>query len=268
MVDRHLAVLGSPIGHSRSPALHAAAYRELGLDWDYDLREVRSGELATFLAGLDDSWLGLSLTMPLKREVLPLLDTGDDLVQLTGAANTVLLREGRHGFNTDIGGIEAAFRERGVPPLESALVLGGGATASSVLVALGNQGVRSATVAARSPEKARSLAELGAEIGIEVSLTGLEGPLPVADILVSTVPGDAPLPELPAFAQRAALLDVAYDPWPSRLAQGWPGPVVNGLDMLLHQALLQVRVFLNGTPSAPVPREQAVLRAMRTAVGG
>ncbi|WP_210481357.1 shikimate dehydrogenase [Naasia sp. SYSU D00948] len=268
MADRRLAVLGSPIGHSRSPALHGAAYRELGLDWEYDRREVRSGELAEFLEGLDGSWLGLSLTMPLKREVLPMLDTEDDLVRLTGAANTVLLQDGRHGFNTDIGGIGAAFAERGVPLLESALVLGGGATASSVLVALRDHGVRSATIAARSPEKAAPLAELGDAVGVDVTLTGLDDDLPVADILVSTLPGEAPLPALPPFPPSAALLDVAYDPWPSRLAQGWAGPVVNGLDMLLHQALLQVRVFRNGDPAAPLPGEDAVLKAMRDAVGG
>jgi len=261
-------VLGAPIAHSRSPELHRAAYEVLGLDWEYDRREVRSGELADFFAGLDASWLGLSLTMPLKREVLPLLDSVDDLAALTGAANTVLFRGGKHGFNTDIGGIEAAFAERGVPQLETALILGGGATASSVLVALAHSGVSRATIAARSPEKSASLAELGARVGVQVALTRLGDEAAAADILVSTLPGEAPLPDLPAFAPSAALLDVAYDPWPSRLADGWTGPIVNGLDMLLHQALLQIRIFVGGSPAEPLPREEAVLRAMRAAVGG
>ncbi|BDZ46955.1 shikimate dehydrogenase [Naasia aerilata] len=263
-----LAVLGSPIGHSRSPQLHAAAYRELGLDWEYGRSEVRSGDLAAFIGGLDPSWRGLSLTMPLKREVLPLLDERDELTELTGAANTVLLAGGtRTGFNTDVGGIEAAFAERGVPPLSTALVLGGGATAASVLVALARLGVTSVTVAVRDPGRAEPLVELAAAVGVQLAVAAFGAELPATDLLASTLPGDAPPPPLPAPG-RAALLDVAYDPWPSRLADGWAGPVVNGLDMLLHQALLQVRVFVNGDPGRVLDGEAGVLRAMRAAVGG
>jgi shikimate dehydrogenase len=263
-----LAVLGSPIAHSRSPQLHAAAYSHLGLDWEYERCEVRSGELATFLGGLDPSWRGLSLTMPLKREVFPLLDTHDDLTELTGAANTVLLDGGmRAGFNTDVGGIEAAFGERGVTGLRTALVLGGGATAASVLVALSRMGVTAVTLAVREPERARPVADLASRIGLDLTVVAFGADLPATDLLVSTLPGDAPPPPLPA-STAGALLDVAYDPWPSRLAAGWTGPVVNGLDMLLHQALLQVRVFVGGDPAQALPGEDAVLRAMRAAVGG
>src|SRR6478752_1823922 len=90
-----LAVLGSPIAHSKSPALHRAAYEVLGLDWEYDAIEVAEGGLATFLGGLDASWRGLSLTMPLKREVLPLLDELDELAAQSQLANTVLIDGGR-----------------------------------------------------------------------------------------------------------------------------------------------------------------------------
>ncbi|WP_210505693.1 shikimate dehydrogenase [Naasia sp. SYSU D00057] len=265
---RRLAVLGSPIAHSRSPQLHGAAYRELGLDWEYERAEVRSGDLAGFLGGLDASWRGLSLTMPLKREVLPLLDTVDATSTLTGAANTVLLSEGLHGFNTDVEGISRAFAERGLPSLGTAVVLGGGATAGSVLVALARAGVAAVTVALRTPERALPLAELAERLGMAVAVARLGDPLPAADLLVSTLPGEAPLPDLAGFPRTAALLDVAYEPWPSRLADGWEGPIVNGLDMLLHQALLQVRVFVQGDPAAELPGEEAVLKAMRAAVGG
>jgi shikimate dehydrogenase len=268
VAERRLAVLGSPIAHSRSPELHGAAYRELGLDWAYERAEVRSGELAHFLGGLDASWRGLSLTMPLKREVLPLLDSVDETSTVTGAANTVLLADGRHGFNTDVEGIERAFAERGLPRLATAVVLGGGATAASVLVALARSGVHRVTVALRTPERGVPLADLAERLGMSAAVARLGDPLPAADLLVSTLPGEAPLPDLAGFPRTAALLDVAYDPWPSRLADGWEGPIVNGLDMLLHQALLQVRVFVNGDPAAELPREEGVLRAMRGAVGG
>ncbi|HEV7742222.1 MAG TPA: shikimate dehydrogenase, partial [Pseudolysinimonas sp.] len=136
-----LAVLGSPIAHSKSPALHRAAYEVLGLDWRYDAIEVAEGALATFLGGLDASWRGLSLTMPLKREVLPALRSASPMVERVGAANTVLVRNGAlDGFNTDVAGIIGAFREVGVDHLESVQVLGAGATAASVLVAVADLG--------------------------------------------------------------------------------------------------------------------------------
>src|SRR5690348_2105954 len=139
------AVLGSPIAHSLSPLLHRAAYRALGLeDWTYDAVEIRSGELGAFLDGLAAEepgpaghWAGLSLTMPLKQEVLPLLATRSPLVETTGAANTVLLRDGqRDGHNTDVHGIIAALRGAGVDRVDRAAVIGAGATAASAIVAL------------------------------------------------------------------------------------------------------------------------------------
>src|SRR4051794_12969885 len=101
--SRRAAVLGSPIAHSLSPALHRAAYIELGLDWTYDAIECDEAALPAFVQSLDASWVGLSLTMPLKRAVLPLLAEMSETVRLTGAANTVLFRDGRTvGDNTDV----------------------------------------------------------------------------------------------------------------------------------------------------------------------
>ena len=100
------AVLGDPIRHSLSPVIHRAAYDALGLDWQYDAVRVPSGDLAGFLAGVGEGWRGLSLTMPLKREVLPLLDSADDWVHAARACNTVLIEPDgqRHGLNTDVTG--------------------------------------------------------------------------------------------------------------------------------------------------------------------
>ena len=113
-----LAVLGSPITHSKSPLLHAAAYAELGLDWQYDAIEVTGDTLAEFVSSRGPEWRGLSLTMPLKRDVLPLLDSRDDAVELTGVANTLLFGAARRGFNTDVYGITEAFRANGVDDTE------------------------------------------------------------------------------------------------------------------------------------------------------
>lgn len=271
-----LAVLGSPIAHSKSPALHRAAYGVLGLDWSYDAVEVASGGLAGFLGGLDGSWRGLSLTMPLKREVLSLLDSRSALTDETGAANTVLLRDGRReGYNTDIPGIIGAFREAGIDALESAHVLGAGATAGSVLSAVSRLGARRVLVSARDTAKAASLEPLAARLGIELTIRPAgtaDRSMIVPDAVVSTLPGgvDAGFAFPDDLRRRSVLFDVAYEPWPSRLATQWQavgGTVIGGLSMLLHQAIGQVRIFTTGDPYGDLAREPEVVAAMRSAVG-
>ena len=119
---RRCAVLGDPIEHSLSPVLHRAAYAALGLDWTYDAVRVAAGDLASYVDGLGEEWRGLSLTMPLKREVVPLLTSYDRWTEVSGAANTVLLDEdgGRHGLNTDVPGAAAALAEAIGEPVRSA----------------------------------------------------------------------------------------------------------------------------------------------------
>jgi shikimate dehydrogenase len=271
-VSTRLAVLGSPIAHSLSPALHRAAYGVLGLDWNYDAIELAEGNLASFLGGLDGSWRGLSLTMPFKREVLPMLDTASPMVRRVGVANTVLLREGRvEGDNTDVAGIIAAFAESGVDRLTHVQILGAGATAASVLVAARELGARTARVLVRDPARAAELTDLAASEGVGVSVARLDdgAARPIPDAVVSTLPGGATGGLiLPAEVRRGSvLLDVAYDPWPSALAATWEAPVVSGLAMLLHQAIAQVRIFVTGERDAALPEEERVVAAMRAAVG-
>jgi shikimate dehydrogenase len=269
-----LAVLGSPIEHSKSPALHLAAYRTLGLDWQYGQVEMTGDRLAEFIRTRDASWRGLSLTMPLKQDVLPLLDTLDERARLTGAANTLLFDGGaRHGFNTDIGGITAPLRAAQVTGLEQALILGGGATAASALVAVSELGCREATIAVRTPAKAAALVDLGTACGVAVRIVPLgEATTVPADVVISTLPNGA-LYELEfprSLRAGAVLFDVAYDPWPTALASAWSdaaGRVIPGIEMLIGQALIQVRVFVGGDPGTALPHEAAVHQAMRNAVG-
>ncbi|HWH26145.1 MAG TPA: shikimate dehydrogenase [Pseudolysinimonas sp.] len=273
---RQLAVLGSPISHSQSPVLHRAAYAVLGLPWSYEPREVRDRELSSFLGGLDESWQGLSLTMPLKREVLPLLDTRSSLVDVVGGANTVLLVDGVHGFNTDVGGIVAAFREAGVETLRDVHILGAGATAASMLAAVSQLGATRAVVSARDPEKVASLRAVADAVGLELEARALGVAVAVGQApsaVVSTLPGGAAdaLPEFALAVRRESVLfDVAYAPWPSALARSWHeahGTVIQGLSMLLYQAIAQVRIFVTGREDGQLPREAEVAAAMRSAVG-
>jgi len=241
------AVLGAPIGHSLSPVLHTTAYAALGLDWTYERREVTEATLPGVLDGLDASWRGLSLTMPLKRAVLPLLDQVSEQVRRAGAVNTVLLGpEGRSGDNTDVPGAAAALRERWVGSVERAVVVGGGATAASVGLALADLGCRHLTLLVRDPVRAEPTVAVlrghpaAPTVVVRTSLD--EG----ADVLVSTVPATAQGAATGLAGSVGVVFDVVYDPWPTPLARAAvrSGAVlVSGLDLLVHQAALQVRLM-------------------------
>ena len=245
---RRCAVLGSPIAHSLSPALHRAAYATLGLDWTYDLCEVDAAGLAPFVAGCDASWRGLSLTMPLKVAALALglVDPGAAQV---GAANTLVFGSDgqRHLFNTDVGGLVWALRRAGADALPQVTVLGSGATARSALVSVGRLGARRVTVVARTPARAEPLRSLGAELGVAVTLQDWTAPLPPADAVLSTAVAGAADPLAEAAAASAPLVfDAVYDPWPTPLASAAAAAgrtVVNGLDLLVGQALRQLELM-------------------------
>ncbi len=257
---RRAAVLGSPISHSLSPTLHRAAYASLGLDWTYDAFDVTEEQLPGFLDSLDESWIGLSLTMPLKERIIPLLTTIDPVAARVGAVNTALRRaHGWDGANTDIDGIVEALQRAGIDPASAtATLLGAGATARSAVAALQRLGISRLTVCARRPEAARTVADLAESLGMEClarDLAPTAGALAV-DVVVSSLPGDAARPWADlAPSAMGALLDVSYHPWPSVLAAQWGSAVVaSGRDMLLWQAVEQVRLMTGRVPSADAMR--------------
>lgn len=276
-MTKHLAVLGSPISHSRSPQLHRAAYERLDLPWTYDAIRVGASGLRLFTGGRDEAWRGLSCTMPLKEEAYALAHERDPIAEESGAVNTLLRLPAPAGqpprwagFNTDVPGLAEAIRKAGLIAAE-AVVLGAGATAASAVLALRMLDTRSVTVLARRSEAAQDLARrfdgtqqtsTSAPISVRAATfdTYAGGD---ATTVVSTLPGPAGStvtlhPDLLA----AALFDVAYDPWPSPLAQRWTdagGASYGGLGMLIEQALLQVRIYVNGDPHAPLPDETSLL---------
>jgi shikimate dehydrogenase len=253
--------------------LHSAAYAHLGLDWQYGRHEVREHELAGFVDALDRSWRGLSATMPLKEELARLADEQDDAVTLTGAANTLLLTDDKRRVarNTDIAGIERSLRDAGLEQADHAVVIGAGATARSVLVALDDLGLRSVTVAVRDSARAGSLAQLADTLGVDldlVRLSDLEYVVDGADVVAWTLPNGVSLHTVMPFDARttAVALDVTYHPWPGPLAAQWlevGGSVASGRDMLLHQAVRQVRFFVSGQTDEPLDDEAGVEGAMR-----
>jgi len=283
------AVLGSPVAHSLSPVLHKAAYRELGLDgWRYEAIECDEAGLPALLDSLGPGWAGLSLTMPLKRSVLPLLDQAEQLVTDVGAANTVLLAGGqRAGYNTDVPGMAAALTTAEVTVAsrtEPVLLLGGGATACSAVSALHRAGAHSVLAAVRDPATAGQLRHVARHLGLELDLvafgagrgraqwlSGYRGRL--FSLLLSTVPARAAddFAGLLAAGEllAGAVFDVVYHPWPTRLAVAAAAaglPVISGFELLLHQAAGQVSL-MTGHPAPVAAMRAAGLAALSGRVG-
>jgi shikimate dehydrogenase len=274
---RHAAVLGSPIAHSLSPVLHRAAYRRLGLTgWRYDAFDVTEAQLPGFIAGLDrGSWAGLSLTMPLKRTILPLLAEIGETARSVDAVNTVLVRpDGElRGENTDVPGLIAALAERGVASAESAAVLGGGATAASTLAALSALVTGPVSIYLRSPARAAELEPVAAHHRLDLRVRPWSAAAEAfdQDLVVNTTPAGAAdelADTLPAKV--ATLFDVLYHPWPTPLAAAWTahgGTVLGGQDLLIHQAALQVELMTAAAIPTKLDRTD-LLAAMRSALAG
>lgn len=281
-VSRRAAVLGHPISHSKSPALHRAAYAKLGLDIDYSAIDVTVERLPAFMAGLaaGDDWCGLSVTMPLKTAMVDEVDEVRGAGAYLGVINTVAFEATGHGVrrvghNTDVAGIVDAVRNAGVTDQPSAAVLGGGGTSAAAIAALRELGSNHVDVFVRDAGRAAEAKAAAAAVGLPVRLLPLaeaaEG-MAGADLVISTLPpraGDGIAAQLGQLADGGklpdgakfpdgvwgVLLDVAYDPWPSRLAEAWHsrgGAVVPGLEMLLYQAVEQIRLFTEAEVTADV----------------
>jgi shikimate dehydrogenase len=276
---RTLAVVGHPIAHSLSPALHQAAYSQLGLAWSYEAVDVAPEEFDSFVASRDSSLRGISITMPHKVSALRAANNVDVISERTGSVNTLLCEyndDGERllrGFNTDVFGIVNALRDSQRTNSRHVAVIGNGATASSAVAAAAELGAEHVTIIARTTQKAFYLETVGQECGVNVSVHSIADihMISEVDVAISTLPGDV-VQSLSALSRspQATLLDVAYSPWPSARAGEWAsagGEVVSGLRMLAHQALMQVRIFVGGSPFEELQNEEAVKSAMFAAVG-
>ena len=281
---RRAYVLGHPIAHSLSPALHRAAYDFLGeQNLGYDRRDTLPDDLPAIMHGVrqpdgmeDAPYIaGLSVTMPLKTAVIQYCDELSETARVTGAVNTVYPRGDKVlGDNTDVIGIVNALRHAGLKPnheRDEPAVIGGGATAISALTALHQLGYSRVSVYARSLHKLGDLQAVAERLGVQLSTVALaEFPVeqkarrhnPVISTLPARAADDwasqlsglkgASNPAGASATHRPVLLDVAYNPWPSVLASAWEangGTVVSGLEMLLYQAVEQVLLFTDRTLS-------------------
>lgn len=259
---RRAAVLGAPIAHSLSPSLHRAAYRHLGLDWQYEAIEVTAEQVVDFVTRCGPEWVGLSLTMPLKEAVLPALAQMTPTVALSKSANTVVFgAAGPMGHNTDVTGFINALSERHIVRVESAAILGSGATARSALLALQQLGASEVTLVGRMGDSLPRCVALAQELGLRVAVHPWEEAIGAigAPLVINTAPASAGArlsEQLPAPV--GLLFEVLYDPRPTPLADAWAkrgGQVIGGLDLLVHQAVEQVALMTGQRVSAEVLRQ-------------
>lgn len=253
-------MLGSPVAHSLSPVLHAAAYRELGLTgWSYHALSCDEAALPAVVSRLATSgrWGGVSLTMPLKTAAVPLCSS---VTTDLGAVNTLVFAAGEAvGHNTDVDGVLAGLQavgDAGVS-LERVAMLGAGGTARAAVAAFAQAGIRELSVHVRSAARAADVVALAQRLGLSVSIGELSA-LPVGVPVVSTLPASG----ADGLSVDAPLLDVVYAPWPTPLAAGAASrghAVVGGLVVLVGQAVQQVEL-MTGQPIS-----DAVVEAMTTA---
>ncbi len=261
------AVVGHPITHSLSPALHRAAYAELGLDWTFDAIDVAPGKLTKFVETIDKHWRGLAVTMPHKEDVMRLGEP-DELAALVGAGNTLLLGQKKRTLkhaevrNTDVSGFRLALAQVGIDKVKRTRVLGAGGTARAVIVALAKLGGRKVTICVRTPAKAVELAKLASRLGLDAKIEKLGDEVKPANLVVSTLPAGVIDDQLDwALADVEAAFDVIYDPWPTAFSVAANGRDIVGLtgvDLLAGQAVEQITLMTGGQVSFDLLRETAL----------
>lgn len=242
-------VLGSPIAHSLSPILHTTAYESLGIEGEYLAYEVSSGGLKGFLSGVGKDLDCLSLTMPLKEEAITFADHISEISQKISSGNTLYRKsDGWHLTSTDVEGFRYALATIGDVHRENILVIGAGATARAVVAAC-DKPATNLTIVNRSIAREPSIRKSAPTSRINFIDWESEIDLNGYDLVVNTTPGNTAA----AFAQslsspRGVLFEVIYNPWPTDLLRSWKdchGQYVDGLDLLVHQAISQIEIFSN-----------------------
>ena len=238
---KRAAVLGSPISHSLSPAIHNAAYLALGIEGKYDAVEVKSGELGKFMSQVratDANRIGFSLTMPLKEEIFEVADKIDPLAKQIFSANTLVPTvEGWLATTTDVAGFIWALAANDVIDFQSVQIIGAGGTARAAAAAIDAPG-RKIQVINRNIQReatmrnAVTMSDLSFQNWSSVKLD--------ADLVINTTPKGA-ADHLEAGS--GILFESLYDPWPTKLAQNWQGKVIDGLELLVNQAVDQIHLM-------------------------
>jgi shikimate dehydrogenase len=270
---RVAGVIGWPVEHSLSPAIHNAAFAAAALDWAYVPLPVRPEDVGSALAGLVAlGFAGANVTMPHKTEVARLTDDRSEDADLLRAVNTIrVVRDRLEGHNTDVGGFDRFLRrDAGFEPKgRSALLYGAGGAARACALALARAGIRTLTVAARAQARTAPLAAIVEPLGVSVTVVdfsrvdGLD-----VDLVVNATPvGTSADPEhrsLPVLHDGVLVVDLLYDP-PStplqRRAREAGATVFGGIGLLVEQAALSFELW-TGTPAPLEVMSAAALAAL------
>ncbi len=263
---RLAAVIGHPVAHSLSPALHNAGFADSGADWVYAAFDVAEGTAAAALAAMRALGIGgLSVTMPHKEAVAELVDVLDPAAAALRSVNTVVaLADGRlQGHSTDGAGFVASMREAGVDlDGRSVAVLGAGAAARAIIDALGRVPVGEIVVVNRSVDRA----EIAVSLGNGRARLGVAAEVREADVVVNATSvgmgaASRELPVDPGLLHGGQVVaDIVYHPRRTAFldaAEQAGARTVDGLGMLVHQAVLQQVLFTGLIPSVAVMRAAA-----------
>lgn len=258
---KHLCVIGDPIEHSLSPAMHNAALGHLGLGKEYvfEKAKVTSAELADFIKRFrKGEFTGVSVTMPHKVAVIRFLDELSEEAKIIGAVNTVTLSENKLvGHNTDGAGCVMALKSAGVPIRgRNAVVIGAGGAAKAIAVSLALERAGKISVLNRTPAAAEEIAATVRIIsGSRIETAGLERmeeALADADILINATPigmsGISPRTVVPKdlFRRNMNVFDMVYEPLETQHlldARMAGARTIPGVEMLLHQGAVQFKLF-------------------------
>jgi shikimate dehydrogenase len=245
------AVLGYPIAHSLSPVLHGKAFELLGVAGRYESIEVESGGLSEFLKNHGQSYDYLSLTMPLKEEVLDIANSSgievDELAQRIQSVNT-LVKKGSSwsATSTDGSGFIKALASAGYDHFNSVLILGAGGTARAVAGALDDI-AENVAIMGRSVRRNAGIAACFRKVAPEFIVWDDQIDLRAFDLVVNTTPSgaaDLVAENIPSKVD-GLLFDVLYKPWPTLIARRWSdagGKVISGLELLLYQGIDQINI--------------------------
>jgi shikimate dehydrogenase len=238
------AVLGSPIAHSLSPLIHSLAYEYLGLGAHYEAIEVKAGALTEFLNQTDKNCL--SLTMPLKEEAMKVADVISDIASRISCGNTLSFDEGVWSLtSTDVSGFDNALKMHGIDAADSVLIIGAGATARAAIASV-SAIAKSVSVVSRNPEREASMNRASL---VDVTYLPWEftSQINTATLVINTTPSQAADFFLSGIDKpRGTLFEVLYHPWPTAISRAWSktqAQVIDGLDLLIHQAIAQVEIF-------------------------
>ena len=273
-MSKQFLVVGDPIEHSKSPDIHRAAYKVLGLDWTYGRLRVTRNDLRQVMDNAPEALWGFSVTMPLKEEAARNATSQDDYARLTGAVNTLVRSDrGWDGYNTDVFGAMMALQGLNAASSQNFGLIGAGATARSVLVAISIlKPASKGYVFCRSKDSFDELRAFAMTIGLKLKRARtVKSLVAKSSLTISTLPAFA----LDSYLTgekiqkkiKGPLFDVAYNPWPSVASNIWLAAgqkVVSGIEMLIWQAVAQLRLFVNGDLSE-LDNEVAVVEAMRHA---